>query len=88
MDFLKENLPLIIFGLSVIGMIIKQRINGAKIEMKIIEMEKDLKQVQEQQEAQQRGQNKLFQILTEIKSEQAIEFKYIKETLARHENKI
>lgn len=88
MEFLKENLPLIIFGLSIIGMIIKQRIDDTKIQMKIEEMESDLQELKKQQNEQSKGQNKLFSILSEIKAQQTIEFKHIKETLIRHENKL
>lgn len=83
MEIIRENLSLIIFSISIISLIIKQNLTIQKNQMKIIEVERDLIELKEHQEADSKTINKLYTMLEKSLSEQKLQFEFIQKTLVR-----
>jgi len=81
MEFIQSNLSIIIFALSIISLVVKQNWTIQRNQMRIIEIEKDLKNVKDQQYHDSKTINKLYVMLETSIVERKTQFIFIKEEL-------
>jgi phospholipid N-methyltransferase len=81
MEFIQSNLSIIIFALSIISLVVKQNWTIQRNQMRIIEIEKDLKNLKEQQDQDSKMINKLYVMLETSIVERKTQFIFIKEEL-------